>query len=169
MAVITNLCCRIPYHPHPGWHWLQQSHRYANNCKENTQVPLSGHDCKWYGVCAELFPVPSLGCKLCFFHRAALEEQLLRKLLSCPHPPEHLQQLRDTVGMFQVQKEKGIIKNVQPYGKQYRWLLLRVPFSLHGPLRRDWSHVVAAPAMNVAQSHVKHLSVQKQRLPAGIP
>lgn len=83
MAVITNLCCRIPYHPHPGWHWLQQSHRYANNCKENTQVPLSGHDCKWYGVCAELFPVPSLGCKLCFFHRAALEEQLLRKLLSC--------------------------------------------------------------------------------------
>lgn len=40
-------------------------------------------------------------------------------------------------GMFQAQKERGIIKNVQPYGKQYRWLLLRVPFSLHDPLRLE--------------------------------
>lgn len=42
---------------------------------------------------------------------------------------------------------RKVIKNVQSNGKQYRSLLLiYVPVSLHGLLRRDWSPVVAAPA-----------------------
>lgn len=109
MAVITSSCCRSPA--------IHTQH--GTGCSSHVDMTifakktLSTHSLALIAsgmVCAELFPVSSLGCKLCFFHRAALEEQLLCKLLSCPHPPEHLEQLWDTGACFKLRRRGESLK-----------------------------------------------------------